>query len=220
MHELDCPRCGRRPLDEFVVRRRAPDRRRRRSPTRTARDFDEVWIFDNPDGLDDRALVPRGRLPALADRPPRHRRSIAWSRSDDVRRLRRPAARDPGPRPGAVRCRRRRRAAGRRRASSARVAGVRRDRPRRRRGRASPAASSTCCVAPASRSSCSTASSRTRATAAIERGSERAPRVRRGSAGDARRRRRARRRVGDGLGQGDRPPRAQSACCHVTWLPR
>ena len=46
MHELECPRCGRRPLDEFVFggeRRTAP-------PTiedTDARDFDEVWIFDN-----------------------------------------------------------------------------------------------------------------------------------------------------------------------------
>lgn len=49
MHELDCPRCGRRPLDEFVF----GGERRRVPPTIAdpdARDFDEVWIFDNPDG--------------------------------------------------------------------------------------------------------------------------------------------------------------------------
>ena len=72
MHWLDCPRCGRRPLDEFAFggERRAvpasiedPDER----------DFDEVWVFENPDGDHDRAVVPRCRLPALADRPPRHR---------------------------------------------------------------------------------------------------------------------------------------------------
>jgi heterotetrameric sarcosine oxidase delta subunit len=49
MHELDCPRCGRRPLDEFVF---GGERRTAASPIadQDARDFDEVWIFDNPDG--------------------------------------------------------------------------------------------------------------------------------------------------------------------------
>ena len=71
MHTLDCPRCGRRPLDEFVF-----GGERRPTPSTIedpdARDFDEVWIFDNPDGDDDRTVVPRGRLPALADDPARH----------------------------------------------------------------------------------------------------------------------------------------------------
>jgi len=50
MHELDCPRCGRRPLDEFVF-----GGERRTTPSAIedpdARDFDEVWIFDNPSGI-------------------------------------------------------------------------------------------------------------------------------------------------------------------------
>ena len=50
MHTLDCPRCGRRPLDEFVF-----GGERRTSPSTIAdpeaRDFDEVWIFDNPSGI-------------------------------------------------------------------------------------------------------------------------------------------------------------------------
>ena len=68
---LDCPRCGRRPLDEFTFggeRRPVPDS----ITDPDERDFDEVWIFENPDGDDDRALVPRRRLPALADGPARH----------------------------------------------------------------------------------------------------------------------------------------------------
>ena len=76
MPTLDCPRCGRRPLDEYVFggeRRTAPSS----IEDADARDFDEVWIFDNPDGDDDRALVPRVRLPALADRPPRHERATS-----------------------------------------------------------------------------------------------------------------------------------------------
>ena len=75
MHWLDCPRCGRRPLDEFVFggeRRTAPspiDRPgRRATSTRSG-------SSRTPTAIDDRALVPRGRLPALADGPPRHRRS-------------------------------------------------------------------------------------------------------------------------------------------------
>ena len=80
MHALDCPRCGRRPLDEFVF---GGERRTAPSPIADpdARDFDEVWIFDNPDGETHRALVPRRRLPALADRPARHVESIGCSRS-------------------------------------------------------------------------------------------------------------------------------------------
>ena len=50
MHTLVCPRCGRRPLDEFTFggERRAsaawlsdPD----------DRDFDDVWVFENPAGI-------------------------------------------------------------------------------------------------------------------------------------------------------------------------
>ena len=80
MHWLDCPRCGRRPLDEFTF-----GGERRAVPTAITdpdeRDFDEVWIFENPDGVDDRALVPCRRLPALADGPPRHLDRHACSRS-------------------------------------------------------------------------------------------------------------------------------------------
>ena len=50
MHELDCPRCGRRPLDEFTFggeRRATPDW----LTDPDDRDFDEVWIFENPDGI-------------------------------------------------------------------------------------------------------------------------------------------------------------------------
>lgn len=44
-----CPRCGRRPLEEFTF----GGERRPVSDAITdpdERDFDEVWIFDNPDG--------------------------------------------------------------------------------------------------------------------------------------------------------------------------
>jgi len=46
---LDCPRCGRRPLDEYVF---GGERRTTSSPIDDPdeRDFDEVWIFENPDG--------------------------------------------------------------------------------------------------------------------------------------------------------------------------
>src|SRR4029453_7668332 len=49
MHGLHCPRCGRRPLDEFVF---GGERRTVPSPIddADARDFDEVWIFETPDG--------------------------------------------------------------------------------------------------------------------------------------------------------------------------
>ena len=46
---LDCPRCGPRPLDEYVF----GGERRTASSTIDdpfERDLDEVWIFDNPDG--------------------------------------------------------------------------------------------------------------------------------------------------------------------------
>jgi len=51
MHELDCPRCGRRPLDEFTFggeRREVPDW----LTDPDDRDFDEVWVFDNPAGVE------------------------------------------------------------------------------------------------------------------------------------------------------------------------
>ena len=118
MHELDCPRCGRRPLDEFVF---GGERRTAPSPIDDpeARDFDEVWIFENPDGDRDRALVPCRRLPALADGPPRHLgRSGGRGRMtfDGYAGRRLEILR---PRPGAVRRRRHRGAAGRRCATSA-----------------------------------------------------------------------------------------------------
>jgi heterotetrameric sarcosine oxidase delta subunit len=46
---LDCPRCGRRPLEEFAFGgevRDVPDS----ISDPDARDYDEVWIFENPDG--------------------------------------------------------------------------------------------------------------------------------------------------------------------------
>lgn len=49
MHWLDCPRCGRRPLDEFTFggeRRAVPDW----ISEPDDRDFDEVWLFENPAG--------------------------------------------------------------------------------------------------------------------------------------------------------------------------
>ncbi len=50
MHELHCPRCGRRPLEEFTFggeRRAVPDH----ITEPDDRDFDEVWIFNNPHGV-------------------------------------------------------------------------------------------------------------------------------------------------------------------------
>jgi heterotetrameric sarcosine oxidase delta subunit len=47
---LDCPRCGSRPLEEFTFggeRRATPDV----LTDPDDRDFDEVWIFENPDGM-------------------------------------------------------------------------------------------------------------------------------------------------------------------------
>lgn len=49
MPTLDCPRCGRRPLDEYVFggeRRATPDW----LTDPDERDYDEVWNFQNPDG--------------------------------------------------------------------------------------------------------------------------------------------------------------------------
>jgi heterotetrameric sarcosine oxidase delta subunit len=49
VHELACPICGQRPIDEFVFggeRRTVPSA----IEDPQARDFDEVWTFDNPDG--------------------------------------------------------------------------------------------------------------------------------------------------------------------------
>ena len=50
MHTLDCTRCGRRPLDEFTF---GGERRTIASTIADpdARDFDEVWVFENPDGI-------------------------------------------------------------------------------------------------------------------------------------------------------------------------
>jgi sarcosine oxidase delta subunit len=49
MHTLVCPNCGRRPLDEFTF---GGERRTEPSTIEDAdeRDFDEIWIFDNPAG--------------------------------------------------------------------------------------------------------------------------------------------------------------------------
>ncbi|HKG56624.1 MAG TPA: sarcosine oxidase subunit delta [Candidatus Limnocylindrales bacterium] len=49
MHELDCPRCGRRSLDEFTFggeRREVPEW----LTDPDERDVDEVWVFENPAG--------------------------------------------------------------------------------------------------------------------------------------------------------------------------
>jgi sarcosine oxidase subunit delta len=49
MHTILCPRCGRRPLDEFTFggeRRPTPDW----LTDPDDRDYDEVWIFENPAG--------------------------------------------------------------------------------------------------------------------------------------------------------------------------
>jgi heterotetrameric sarcosine oxidase delta subunit len=46
---LDCPRCGRRPIDEFAFggeRRPVPDW----IEGDDARNLDEVWMFENPAG--------------------------------------------------------------------------------------------------------------------------------------------------------------------------
>jgi heterotetrameric sarcosine oxidase delta subunit len=50
MNELDCPSCGRRPLDEFTFggeRRAVPDW----LSDPDERDVDEVWVFENPAGV-------------------------------------------------------------------------------------------------------------------------------------------------------------------------
>ena len=50
MHTLDCPRCGRRPLDEFTFGgERRPTADWLTDPD--DRDFDDVWVFENPAGL-------------------------------------------------------------------------------------------------------------------------------------------------------------------------
>jgi sarcosine oxidase subunit delta len=50
MHELDCPRCGRRPLDEFTFGgERRPSADWLTDPDE--RDFDDVWVFQNPAGV-------------------------------------------------------------------------------------------------------------------------------------------------------------------------
>ena len=98
---LDCPRCGRRPLEEFSFggeRRAVPDS----ITDPDERDFDEVWVFENPDGASDRALVPRGGLPPLADGPAGHERSTRSSRSWRDRAGGSPD-RDHPAQPGAVR---------------------------------------------------------------------------------------------------------------------
>jgi len=50
MHTLDCPRCGRRPLDEFTFGgERRPTADWLTDPDE--RDFDDVWVFENPAGI-------------------------------------------------------------------------------------------------------------------------------------------------------------------------
>ncbi len=50
MPTLDCPRCGRRPLDEFTFGgERRPSASWLTDPD--ARDFDDVWVFENPAGV-------------------------------------------------------------------------------------------------------------------------------------------------------------------------
>ena len=140
MHWLDCPRCGRRPLDEFVFggeRRPVPDVHHRPRRARLRRGLD----LRQPRRPDDRALVPRGRLPALADRPPRHRDATSSWRCADVPSLADRTARAAAARPRPVRRRgdraRSRRSSARRRRARA----FHRHRPRRRARPASSTAS-------------------------------------------------------------------------------
>ena len=50
MHTLDCPRCGRRPLDEFTFGgERRPTADWLTDPD--DRDFDDVWVLENPAGV-------------------------------------------------------------------------------------------------------------------------------------------------------------------------
>ncbi|MEA2519408.1 MAG: methylglutamate dehydrogenase subunit [Chloroflexota bacterium] len=50
MHELECPRCGRRPLDEFTFGgERRPTVDWLTDPD--DRDFDDVWVLENPAGV-------------------------------------------------------------------------------------------------------------------------------------------------------------------------
>ncbi len=130
---LDCPRCGRRPLDEFVFggERRTvagPPDRPGRARLRRGLDLRE------PRRAHDRALVPRVRLPPLADGHARHEhrcRARGALTDDDPGR---PAIRDDPAQPRAGRGGRGRAAAraGRR---SRRIPGVHRERPGRRGGR-------------------------------------------------------------------------------------
>lgn len=49
MHRFDCPRCGRRPIEEFVFggeHHTIPDA----ITDADARNLDEVWMFENPAG--------------------------------------------------------------------------------------------------------------------------------------------------------------------------
>ena len=217
MHELDCPRCGRRPLDEFTFGGERRTRRRRLLTDPDDRDFDEVWIFDNPDGVAterwfhaagcrrwltvrrDTERRPRGRGPMTDGYAARRLDILARDRARfgagviaELPSIRRRARRD-------VRVRRHRR---RRRPVRGRRSG-RRPAPRR----------------PACGSSVFDGVEPNPGTASIERGSA-ALRAGLPSAVRLRSSWRPGRRVGDGLREGDRAPRTQSACCHVTWLPR
>ena len=202
---LDCPRCGRRPLDEFTFggeRRAVPglDHRPRRARLRRGLDLRE------PRRRDDRALVPRLRLPALADGPARHLdRHRRWrSRMTAARRspleivLRnRVLVRGRGDR-AAPRGGRRGRW----------LARLRRDRPGRPRARASSTASS---------ASSRPAGSTTGVFAEVEPNPG-ASTVERGAAAlrdfglDGTVVVAGRRRLVDGHGQGARPPRHATTC--------
>ena len=131
---LDCPRCGRRPLDEFAF---GGERRTgaRRIEDADARDFDEVWIFDNPDG----ATTERWFHAAGCRRWLTVRRDTSTDTVVEVliERLADRATRPPRPRPDPVRARRDRRRCRRSSATAGGRARVRRDRPGRRRRRAS-----------------------------------------------------------------------------------
>ena len=98
---LDCPRCGRRPLDEFTFggeRRPTPDS----ITDPDERDFDEVWIFENPDGVTTErwfhAAGCRRWLTVRRDTSDRRR-----GRGQLMGDARRPALRDDAAQPGPVR---------------------------------------------------------------------------------------------------------------------
>ena len=78
MHSLVCPRCGRRSLDEFAFggeRRPVPDW----ITDPDERDYDEVWVFENPDGETIERWFHAHGLSALADGPARcERRTACW----------------------------------------------------------------------------------------------------------------------------------------------